>query len=62
MLAQPAIGVPATPTETMRYMSAGVTPCIAARVPIACGGGVIPRAAGPSPSPDAPWHEAQLFS
>ena len=57
-----AIGVPATPTDTIRYISAGDTPCIASSVPIAGGAGFIPRDAGPSPRPSDPWHDAQLRS
>ena len=60
--AKPAIGVPATPTEMMRYIIAGVTPFICAAVPIAGGVGCSAAPAGPSPSPRAPWQLAQLFS
>ena len=52
--AKPGIGVPAMPTDVMRYIVAGETSCIVAFSPIAGGFGVSARPAGPSPRPEMP--------
>ncbi len=59
--ANAGMAVPVTPTDILRNIIAGVTSAIAAALPIAGGLGVMPRAAGPSPIPVAPWHEAQVL-
>ena len=60
--ANPVIAVPCTPTVMIRYISEGVTSAIKARSPSAGGGGVIPTAAKPRPSPASPWQEAQRLA
>src|SRR5437763_8857572 len=58
--ANDAIGVSRTPTDTTLYARDGVNVGVALASPVAGTGTPNAFAAGPSPRPRSPWHDAQF--